>query len=188
MELYEQQKNESLAGSKDSLQELKNEAGAGDASAQYWLAQFYLAKYNSTENSNYVYWLKKAKDNGYAKACEEYKQTIQADGERPFTAQETPESLFSSIAHKFSFTGEIGRVEYAISVVLYVCLSILLAKTEVSSIISVGSLLLTWFFYSQGVRRLNDFGASGWWVLFPLTWPFIIFVKGFYKEDKREES
>ena len=44
MEHYEQLKNESLEGSKDSLKELKNDASAGDGSAQYWLAQYYLSR------------------------------------------------------------------------------------------------------------------------------------------------
>ena len=187
MEHYEQLKNESLEGNKDSLQELKNDASAGDGSAQYWLAQYYLSKYNSTENRDYVYWLKKAKENGHDKATEEYTQNIQGDNERPFAPQEEPESFFSIIASKFSFTGEIGRVEYAITLVLYVCLSILVANTGVPAITFVGNLLLAWFFYSQGVRRLNDFGASGWWVLFPPTWIYILFMKGL-SEDKREES
>ena len=56
-----------VSGDKSSFKELEYNAGAGDAEAQFYLAQYYADK-KGGKNSNYEYWVKKAADNGYVSA------------------------------------------------------------------------------------------------------------------------
>ena len=65
MEYNERLMNESLQGNKDSLEELKFNAGSGDCEAQYILAMYYAKACGHLHDPDYFYWLEKSKENGY---------------------------------------------------------------------------------------------------------------------------
>ena len=175
MNSYEQLMQAASQGDKKAFKDLYSYAGSGNAEAQYYLALYY--KEAKGNEADYAYWMKKAKDNGYEAApnCAipeptndeaEQKQNIESD-----------ESL-KKLLMKFSFSGRINRTEYIISIVGSVLIFLF-------SPVIIIHIVVDWFWFSQGVRRLHDFGASGWYVLIPvLSWIFAAFPKG----DKGENE
>jgi uncharacterized membrane protein YhaH (DUF805 family) len=86
---------------------------------------------------------------------------------------------------KFSFSGRINRTEYIISIVGSVLIFLFSPVIEDDIVKAIIHIVVDWFWFSQGVRRLHDFGASGWYVLIPvLSWIFAAFPKG----DKGENE
>lgn len=184
MNNYEKLMQEALQGNKKAFKELYSYAGSGNAEAQYYLALYYKETKGSGADSDYAYWMKKAKDNGYeaARNCAipeptndeaEQKQNIESD-----------ESL-KKLLMMFSFMGRINRTEYIISSIGAIIFIFAVGNVEDDIVRRILQLAADVFIYSQCVRRLHDFGASGWYVLIPIiSWIFAAFPKG----DKGENE
>ena len=65
MSNYEQLMQQAFQGNKKAFKELYFYAGSGNAEAQYYLALYYKEVKGSGQDSDYAYWMKKTKDNGY---------------------------------------------------------------------------------------------------------------------------
>lgn len=57
--------NEALQGNKDSFKELKFNAGSGNAEAQFFFAQYYAKTRGGLRDEDYLYWMRKSKNNGF---------------------------------------------------------------------------------------------------------------------------
>lgn len=184
MNNYEKLMQEASQGNKKAFKELYSYAGSGNAEAQYYLALYYKEAKGSGADSDYAYWMNKSKDNGYVAAqnCAipeptndeaEQKQNIESD-----------ESL-KKLLMKFSFSGRINRTEYIISFIGAIIFIFAVGNVEDDVVRRILQLAADVFIYSQCVRRLHDFGASGWYVLIPIiSWIFAAFPKG----DKGENE
>ena len=64
MNSYEQLMQAASQGDKKAFKDLYSYAGSGSAEAQYYLALYYKEK-DSGPDSDYAYWMNKAKKNGY---------------------------------------------------------------------------------------------------------------------------
>ena len=64
----EQLMQDALQGNKSSFKELYSYACSGNAEAQYYLALYYKELKGTGQDSDYSYWMQKAKDNGYVEA------------------------------------------------------------------------------------------------------------------------
>ena len=71
MSNYEELMQEASQGNKIAFKELYSYAGAGIAEAQYYLALYYKAVKGCAPDSDYAYWMNKARDNGYEAAMAE---------------------------------------------------------------------------------------------------------------------
>lgn len=187
MSNYEQLMQEASEGKKSAYKELNSYACSGNAEAQYYLA-LYIAKKNGNEqDGNCQYWMKKAADNGYYAAKNFNIPDISFE-----KSEETEESLdegsnasLKKLLMKFSFMGRINRTEYIISIILAIILIFVVTLVEDPIVRRVLELVIDVFWYSQCVRRLHDFGASGWYVLIPVvSWIYAAFPKG----DKGENE
>lgn len=173
---------EALKGSNSSYKELLSNAGSGNAEAQYYLALYYKEVKGSGPDSDYAYWMKEAKNNGFDAA----KNPVIEEPviEEPVIEQSNKTELDSNgdlkkLLMKFSFMGRINRTEYIISIIISILL--LLLSSVIENGIGKNILLIIgdWLWLSQGARRLHDFGASGGWILIPVvSWIYIIFPKG----------
>lgn len=184
MNSYEKLMQEASQGNKKAFKNLYSYAGSGSAEAQYYLALYYKEVKGTGLDSDYAFWMKKAKDNGYEEAqnCAileptndeaEQKQNIESD-----------ESL-KKLLMKFSFSGRINRTEYIISIVGSVLIFLFSPVIEDDIVKAIIHIVVDWFWFSQGARRLHDFGASGWYILIPVvSWIFAAFPKG----DKGENE
>ena len=173
---------DALDGKKSAFKDLYSYAGSGNAEAQYYLALYYLKKNGSEQDEDCQYWLNKARDNGYdipqdifiPVSTSDESETIHEDSE------EGSNSSLKKVLERFSFTGRINRIEYLI--IITVCVIILLIfvpRNEDALVKSILILIINYFWYSQCVRRLHDFGASGWYILIPIiTWIVAAFPKG----------
>ena len=178
MNSYEKLMQEASQGNKKAFKNLYSYAGSGSAEAQYYLALYYKEVKGTGLDSDYAFWMKKAKDNGYEEAqnCAipeptndeaEQKQNIESD-----------ESL-KKLLMKFSFSGRINRTEYIISIVGSVLIFLFSPVIEDDIVKAIIHIVVDWFWFSQGARRLHDFGASGWYILIPVvSWIFAVFPKG----------
>lgn len=68
---YEKLMLEASKGNESALKELYSYAGSGISEAQYYLALYYKAVKGCAPDSDYAYWINKAKDNGYEAAMAE---------------------------------------------------------------------------------------------------------------------
>jgi uncharacterized membrane protein YhaH (DUF805 family) len=85
-----------------------------------------------------------------------------------------------------SLKGRIGRLEYIISVVLYLIItktlkSSLGVDTNASMIIQ---LFILWLLLAQSVKRSHDRGNSGWWIFIPFYVLFLIFANSEEAENE----
>ena len=182
MNNYEQLMQDASHGNKNAFKELYSNAGSGNAEAQYYLALYY--KESKGSDSDYAYWMNKSKDNGYDAA-----QNSPIPESKPKETEEKPviesdESL-KKLLMKFSFCGRINRTEYIISIVGSVLIFLFSPVVEDDIVKAIIHIVVDWFWFSQGARRLHDFGASGWYVLIPIiSWIFAAFPKG----DKGENE
>lgn len=177
MNNYERLMQEASQGDKKAFKELYSYAGSGSAEAQYYLALYYKEK-NSGPDSDYAYWMNKAKDNGYDAAQNSIipEPTTEKTEEKPKI--ESDESL-KKLLMRFSFFGRINRTEYIISIVGAVLIFLFSPVIEDDIVKAIIHIVVDWFWFSQGARRLHDFGASGWWILIPVaSWIYIAFPKG----------
>jgi uncharacterized membrane protein YhaH (DUF805 family) len=90
----------------------------------------------------------------------------------------------------FSFNGRIRRKEYALSLLIYAAVVLLLqalivynaGSTNFEQNTSVLFFLFiipcVLFFWAQGAKRCHDLGRSGWWQLIPFYILFLLFEEG----------
>ena len=184
MNNYEKLMQEASQGNKKAFKELYSCAGSGNAEAQYYLALYYKETKGVGPDSDYAYWIKKAKDNGYAAAHNSVNPAPTIEKTEQEAKIESDESL-KKLLMKFSFSGRINRTEYIISFIGAIIFIFAIGNVEDDVVRRILQLAADVFIYSQCVRRLHDFGASGWYVLIPIiSWIFAAFPKG----DKGENE
>ena len=183
MSIYEQLMQEASQGNKGAFKELYSYAGSGSAEAQYYLALYYKEK-DSGQDSDYAYWMKKAKANG-CDAAQNYAIPELTNDEAEKKPQIESDESLKKLLMKFSFSGRINRTEYIISIVGSVLIFLFSPVIEDDIVKAIIHIVVDWFWFSQGARRLHDFGASGWYILIPVvSWIFAAFPKG----DKGENE
>ena len=184
MSNYEKLMQEASQGNKNAFKDLYSYAGSGIAEAQYYLALYYKEAKGSGADSDYAYWMNKSKDNGYDAAQNSPipEPTTEKTEQKPKI--ESDESL-KKLLMRFSFSGRINRTEYIISIVGSVLIFLFSPDVENDIVKAIIHIVVDWFWFSQGARRLHDFGASGWYILIPVvSWIYAAFPKG----DKGENE
>jgi uncharacterized membrane protein YhaH (DUF805 family) len=87
----------------------------------------------------------------------------------------------------FSFTGRIRRMEYGLSMIIYVVVYLAIAfftgilndtPSSPSLLLLLLLLPLFWFVLAQGTKRCHDLGNSGWYQLIPFYGLFMLFGNG----------
>ncbi|RDC57904.1 DUF805 domain-containing protein [Pedobacter chinensis] len=81
----------------------------------------------------------------------------------------------------FSFEGRIRRLEYGLSIIIYIFLYFgvaYLAKDEGMEWMIIFILPFIYVMYAQGAKRCHDIGASGWWQFFPFYFLIMLFSSG----------
>ncbi|MEZ5003097.1 MAG: DUF805 domain-containing protein [Chitinophagales bacterium] len=86
----------------------------------------------------------------------------------------------------FSFKGRIGRLEYVLSVVIFLFMTIITSgvSTLEASDVAVGYLILLmfipllWILLAQGCKRCHDLNKNGFYQLIPIFILWMLFVKG----------
>lgn len=180
MNNYEQLMQEASQGNKKAFKELYSYAGSGNAEAQYYLALYYKAV---GQDSDYAYWMNKSKDNGYVEAQNSVipEATLETTEEK----EEGSNNALKKLLMMFSFMGRINRTEYIISFIGAIIFIFAVGNVEDDIVRRILQLAADVFIYSQCVRRLHDFGASGFYVLIPVvSWIYAAFPKG----DKGENE
>ena len=102
---------EALQGNKKAFKELYSYAGSGNAEAQYYLALYYKEAKGSGQDSDYAYWMKKAKDNGDAaaeKALEALIFVVNYEKGITGTQTEFPACLYKRASLCFGNTNVLG--------------------------------------------------------------------------------
>lgn len=183
MNNYEKLMQEASQGNKKAFKELYSYAGSGNAEAQYYLALYYKEAKGSGQDSDYAYWMNKSKDNGYVAAQNSVipEATLETTEEK----EDGSNNALKKLLMMFSFMGRINRTEYIISFIGAIIFIFAVGNVEDDVVRRILQLAADVFIYSQCVRRLHDFGASGWYVLIPIiSWIFAAFPKG----DKGENE
>lgn len=177
MNNYEQLMQEASQGNKKAFKDLYSYAGSGNAEAQYYLALYYKETKGSGADSDYAYWMNKSKVNGYVAA----QATLETTEEK----EDGSNNALKKLLMMFSFMGRINRTEYIISFIGAIIFIFAVGNVEDDVVRRILQLAADVFIYSQCVRRLHDFGASGWYVLIPIiSWIYAAFPKG----DKGENE
>ena len=181
MNNYEQLMQEASQGNKKAFKELYSYAGSGNAEAQYYLALYYKGV---GQDSDYAYWMNKSKDNGYDAA----QNSVIPEATHETTEEKQEEgsnNALKKLLMMFSFMGRINRTEYIISFIGAIIFIFVVGNVEDDIVRRIQQLAADVFIYSQCVRRLHDFGASGFYVLIPVaSWIYAAFPKG----DKGENE
>ena len=188
MSNYENLMMDALDGKKSAFKDLYSYAGSGNAEAQYYLALYYLKKNGNEQDSDYAYWINKAKENGYvaAQSCVIPESSSEKSEE---TQEDESNNSLKKLLMKFSFMGRINRTEYIISIIGAILLILAVSNVEEPVTRSILNLTIDVFWWSQCARRLHDFGASGWYVLIPVvSWVFAVFPKGDKGENEYGEA
>lgn len=181
MNSYEKLMQEASQGNKKAFKELYSYAGSGNVEAQYYLALYY--KEAKGSGADYAYWMKKANDNGYVAAQNSVipEATLETTEEK----EDGSNNALKKLLMMFSFMGRINRTEYIISFIGAIIFIFAVGNVEDDVVRRILQLAADVFIYSQCVRRLHDFGASGWYVLIPIiSWIYAAFPKG----DKGENE
>ena len=183
MNNYEKLMQEASQGNKKAFKDLYSYAASGNAEAQYYLALYYKETKGSGADSDYAYWMNKSKDNGYVAAQNSVipEATLETTEEK----EDGSNNALKKLLMMFSFMGRINRTEYIISFIGAIIFIFAVGNVEDDVVRRILQLAADVFIYSQCVRRLHDFGASGWYVLIPIiSWIFAAFPKG----DKGENE
>jgi uncharacterized membrane protein YhaH (DUF805 family) len=184
MNNYEQLMQEASQGNKKAFKELYSYAGSGNAEAQYYLALYYKGV---GQDSDYAYWMGKAKDNGYVEA--QNSVIPEATHETTEEKEDGSNNALKKLLMMFSFMGRINRTEYIISFIGAIIFIFAVGNVEDDVVRRILQLAADVFIYSQCVRRLHDFGASGWYVLIPIiSWIYAAFPKGDKGENEYGEA
>jgi len=83
----------------------------------------------------------------------------------------------------FSFEGRIRRLEYGITMIIYVVFYIIIAAlSSTGDAGAIGALALVipvaWFLWAQGAKRCHDLDKSGWFQIIPFYFVVLIFQDG----------
>ncbi len=93
--------------------------------------------------------------------------------------------------HPFSFEGRIRRLEYGLSIIIYVFFvygsifgtAFLGLSDSFSVIISIIFIPAVWFMLAQAAKRCHDRGNSGWWQLIPFYGLILLFGESDFGEN-----
>lgn len=193
MEYNERLMSDALQGSKDALKELKSNAGAGSAEAQYYLAMYHAKVSGGEHDPDYQYWMKKAIDNGYETGII---RTELVDSWH--VSNEKKKSVSSYRKHNiwfyFGLEGRVNRSFYVLSTIVYFVLSTTLSGyiKELSQsesngfvviVLAVLCLTLSVLWIALSVKRLHDLNCSGWLIFVPLVQLWLFCAKGSNEEN-----
>ena len=83
----------------------------------------------------------------------------------------------------FSFNGRIRRLEFGISLLLYIFAIVAISTVmeiegDSTKVFGILILPLIWFMYAQNAKRCHDRGNSGWYQLIPFYIFVLIFADG----------
>ena len=82
----------------------------------------------------------------------------------------------------FLIGGIIGRTEYGISLIIYVIITLVIRNIAEESTnakyIFIFYLPALWFVWAQSIKRCQDTGKSGWWLLIPFYVLWLLFKEG----------
>ena len=88
----------------------------------------------------------------------------------------------SIFRHFFSFSGRIGRVEYALSFFVYFVWYSMISEgsndSALSAIASLASIPVLWFFIAQSCKRCHDLNRSGFWMFVPFYFLWLMLQAG----------
>ncbi len=79
-----------------------------------------------------------------------------------------------------SFNGQIGRVEYLISFLIFWIFAIglsVIANQGNSNILSLIKIIVSYFLIAQGAKRCHNIGKSGWHQLIPFYFIWMLLAK-----------
>ena len=188
MNNYEQLMQEASQGNKKAFKELYSYAGSGNAEAQYYLALYYKKAKGSGQDSDYAYWMKKAKDNSYVPQSGSI--TIVEEEYRQESVSESEEGNKIDLWFLIGFEGRVGRSLYIFVTAIYILLGFAVssASNEMSRddnpnsfvllILSILGLTLWYIWIAQAVKRSHDIGHSGWWIWIPFYIVWLLFARG----------
>ena len=180
---YEQLMHDASKGDKKAFDELYSRAGYGSAEAQYYLAIYYKEGKGDGPDSDYAYWMKKAKSNGF-----DATKNIVINEPNDIASEITESESYCALKKllmKFSFMGRINRTEYIISIIGSILLIFIVNNVEYPIIRLLFKLLIDVFLLSQCARRLHDFGVSGWYAIIPVvSWIYAAFPQGDESENE----
>jgi uncharacterized membrane protein YhaH (DUF805 family) len=85
----------------------------------------------------------------------------------------------------FSFEGRIRRIEYGISIIVYlftmVLTNSLILRGGIATIFAILWIPLHWFLLAQGAKRCHDLGKRGLYQLIPFYVFWMLFTPGEHK-------
>jgi uncharacterized membrane protein YhaH (DUF805 family) len=86
----------------------------------------------------------------------------------------------------FSFSGRIGRIEYALSVIFFIALLNLIEGYRFKDyfIVAIIPISMFWLLLAQGSKRCHDMGISGWWQIIPFYFVTMLFLGGDKKANE----
>jgi uncharacterized membrane protein YhaH (DUF805 family) len=92
----------------------------------------------------------------------------------------------------FLIGGRIGRIEYGISLIIYVIITLVIRNIAEESTnakyIFIFYLPALWFVWAQSIKRCQDTGKSGWWLLIPFYVLWLLFKVGDPGENQYGEN
>ena len=78
----------------------------------------------------------------------------------------------------FSFVGRIRRIEYVITLIIFIIILTFINQSKVDLITYLIKLPIFYIMLAQGSKRCHDVDSSGWWQLFPFFNLYLCFAKG----------
>ena len=82
----------------------------------------------------------------------------------------------------FYSNGRIGRVEYILSLLIfigaYLICNLTFGAPSNNGVYAIILIILWVFMLMQGAKRCHDIGNSGWWQLIPLYFIWLMIAKG----------
>jgi len=109
--------------------------------------------------------------------------SLQHSGNPQTSPTPTPKVDPGMFNNPFDFEGRIRRMEYGISLIIYVFIAGLInafiaAGHGANAIIGIVYIPLIWFYLAQGAKRCHDMNHSGFYQLIPLYVFWMIFQDG----------
>lgn len=96
------------------------------------------------------------------------------------------------LKHRFSFNGRIRRLEYAVSLAVYLVLFVAINMMNLmgmkyynnTAYLMVAQLALFWCFLAQGSKRCHDLDRPGWWQVVPFYGLWLLLKDGQARPNK----